>query len=340
MFRIFIDVCDRLQYNYRIVEGGKHEITYAKNSLNMPYAILDHCHLLHCSISHKDFVRIEVVSTNRVGIDLETKQIDDSRLYLFHKQEQIMKLKNESLSLTKLWTLKESAAKSIGLGFTYGINSVYITYLSDTDISFFDNVNYIRYRAKYVSFKVFEFTISIVYNVVKESALKGREVILGLLSTRGGLSGYQINDIVRTQLNHFYDGGYGMIYPTLKKLEKEGMVTKEKVTQDEKPNKNIFYITEDGKSEFQKVVNEKTEPEVFKSDLLLKLYFGDSLDESQKQKFLEEELERKKESLTTLQNNLDKWLENGMSEYQKFTADYGIAYYKAAISVIESKLNK
>lgn len=100
----------------------------------------------------------------------------------------------------------------------------------------------------------------IVFNVIKEFVVKGREVILGLLAIRGGLSGYQINDIVRNQLNHFYDGGYGMIYPTLKKLEKEGLVTKEKVTQDEKPNKNIFYITDTGKKEFSLIVNENPEP--------------------------------------------------------------------------------
>lgn len=168
--------------------------------------------------------------------------------------------------------------------------------------------------------------------------MKGREVILGLLSTRGGLTGYQINEIVREQLNHFYDGGYGMIYPTLKKLEKEGLVTKEKVTQDEKPNKNIFHITEEGKEQFNIVVNEATEPEVFKSDFLLKLYFGDSLDEKKKIQFLHEELARKQESVKSLQTNLLNWQTNGMTEYQKFTVDYGIAHYNAAIEIIEKTI--
>lgn len=170
--------------------------------------------------------------------------------------------------------------------------------------------------------------------------MKGREVVLGLLSTHDGLTGYEINDIVRNQLNYFYDGGYGMIYPTLKKLEKEGLVTKEKITQDEKPNKNIFYITDSGKEEFELIVNQKTEPEVFKSDFLLKLYFGDSLSESKKRMFLKEELARKKEDLSALETNLNKWIKNGMSEYQRFTVDYGIAYYKATISIIEKKLSE
>lgn len=168
--------------------------------------------------------------------------------------------------------------------------------------------------------------------------MKGKDVILGLLSTRGGLTGYQINEIVHEQLNHFYDGGYGMIYPTLKKLDKEGFVTKRKITQDDKPNKNIFYITDTGKEHFNTVVNESTEPEIFKSDFLLKLYFSDSLDEDKKIQFLREELTRKKENIKSLQTNCSKWEMNGMSTYQKFTMDYGITYYSAAIEIIEKKI--
>ncbi|WP_407124701.1 PadR family transcriptional regulator [Weissella paramesenteroides] len=37
-----------------------------------------------------------------------------------------------------------------------------------------------------------------------------------------------------------------MIYPTLKNLETEGLVTKTKVTQEDKPNKNVFSIIESG----------------------------------------------------------------------------------------------
>lgn len=168
--------------------------------------------------------------------------------------------------------------------------------------------------------------------------MKGKHVILGLLNTRGGLTGYQIKEIVQTQLHHFYDGGFGMIYPTLKKLEEAEMVSKETISQDDKPNKNVFYITDLGKTEFNQAVNQKTEPEVLKSDFLMKLYFGASLDSGNDVTFLKEELVRKQASLQQLVENVEKWRNDGMSDHQLFTVEYGMAYYRAAIEVIEKRL--
>lgn len=174
----------------------------------------------------------------------------------------------------------------------------------------------------------------------KEIVLKGKDVILGLLKTRGGLTGYQINELVQTQLSHFYNGGFGMIYPTLKKLENDGLVYKEHINQQEKPNKNVFYITKKGTKVFKDAVNQKTEHEILNSDFLVKLYFGESLEGGKEREFLNEELLRKKSALNDLKTNIFKWETNGISEYQKFTVDYGIAYYEAIIKHIEGKLNE
>ena len=71
--------------------------------------------------------------------------------------------------------------------------------------------------------------------------MKGKEIILGILQD-GPHTGYEINDIFQTRLNHFFDGTFGMIYPTLKKLEIEGLVSKEQVAQTDKPNKTKLRI--------------------------------------------------------------------------------------------------
>ncbi|MGO2926966.1 MAG: PadR family transcriptional regulator, partial [Leuconostoc citreum] len=97
-------------------------------------------------------------------------------------------------------------------------------------------------------------------------AMKGREIILGILKN-GPHTGYEINDILQTRLNHFFDATFGMIYPTLKKLEAEGLVTKQQVTQTDKPNKNIYQITDTGMTVFQKALREPTSDDVLKSDV-------------------------------------------------------------------------
>ncbi|BDR56283.1 PadR family transcriptional regulator [Xylocopilactobacillus apis] len=168
--------------------------------------------------------------------------------------------------------------------------------------------------------------------------MKGKDIILGLLNSKGGLTGYQINDILHSQLRHFYDGGFGMIYPTLKNLEKDGLIYKDRIEQEDKPSKNVFFITESGKEEFKQSVNKKTEPDIIKSDFLMKLYFGEFLEPGKAIEFLKEELHRKKADLSDLKDNLSNWDANGMSDDQRFSAKYGIEYYKAVIKVIEEHL--
>lgn len=97
--------------------------------------------------------------------------------------------------------------------------------------------------------------------------MKGREVILGILQKKSRL-GYEINDILQNQISYFYDGAYGMIYPTLKKLEKEGKVEKQTIIQDDKPNKNVFSVTSKGKDELKEYLNSDDMNEVFKSEFL------------------------------------------------------------------------
>ena len=81
--------------------------------------------------------------------------------------------------------------------------------------------------------------------------MKGRDVVLGILNN-SPRTGYEINDILKNQLSYFYDGTLGMIYPTLRKLETEGKVKKEQISQDDKPNKKVYSITSKGKEEFKK----------------------------------------------------------------------------------------
>ena len=63
------------------------------------------------------------------------------------------------------------------------------------------------------------------------------------------LSGYDIKIVFEDVFTHFFDGSFGMIYPTLRQLEKEGKI-KEVVMQEGKPNKKMYFITDEGRKEF------------------------------------------------------------------------------------------
>lgn len=168
----------------------------------------------------------------------------------------------------------------------------------------------------------------------KIMSMKGREVILGILQG-GPHTGYEINDILQTRLSHFFDATFGMIYPTLKKLEAEKLVTKQQISQTDRPNKNIYTITKAGQAAFSKAISEPTSDEILKSDFLMHLYFSQDLPTEQVALFFKEEISRKEAKLATLQAQLATWLENSMTDRQQITFDYGIAYYTATLEVLK-----
>jgi DNA-binding PadR family transcriptional regulator len=154
------------------------------------------------------------------------------------------------------------------------------------------------------------------------------------------MSGYEIKEVFETQLKFFFDGTFGMIYPILRKLEKDGLIQKKHVVQDLKPNKNIYSITELGKKEFMTYLNSKTVEETFKSDFLMRMYFGQDLDRDKVISFVEQEITRKKTNLSELTDNYERWTDNGMNSFQEITFMYGIAYYKSEIEVLDKALEQ
>ncbi len=170
--------------------------------------------------------------------------------------------------------------------------------------------------------------------------MKGRDVILGILRNKPR-TGYEINDILQNQISYFYDGTYGMIYPTLKKLEKEEKVKKETVIQEDKPNKNIFSITDKGREELRKYLESDKVEEVFKSDFLMKLFFGD--DYLSKQKVIElikSEIKVKEDQIKRLESSLEHWELQGISNLQKITVGYGLAEYRTVVEYLKEQLKK
>ena len=94
--------------------------------------------------------------------------------------------------------------------------------------------------------------------------LKGRDVVLGLLMGKE-LSGYDIKIVFEDVFTHFFDGSFGMIYPTLRQLEKEGK-KKRSCYARRKPNKKMYFITDAGREEFYQYMQTDVEKDVLRSD--------------------------------------------------------------------------
>lgn len=172
---------------------------------------------------------------------------------------------------------------------------------------------------------------------IRRISMQGRDVILGLLNEQER-TGYEIKEMIETRLKYFFDGTVGMIYPTLKKLEKEGKVEKRVVIQESKPNKNIYTITDDGRQEFSDYLSSSTNEEILKSDFLVRIYFGKNLEKDKLESIILQEIERKKGNLEELQTHFEEWQKTGMDPLQTLTYKYGIAYYDGVLKVLNESL--
>jgi len=99
------------------------------------------------------------------------------------------------------------------------------------------------------------------------------DVLLGLL-TIGPMSGYDLGQAIRTSVGFFWNESYGQIYPNLRNLTAEGLVTSKTERQKGKPDRHIYSITKKGRERLAAWLAVAPQPEIPRNELLLKLFFG------------------------------------------------------------------
>ena len=75
-----------------------------------------------------------------------------------------------------------------------------------------------------------------------EKQIHTKYAILGLL-TIGCQTGYSMKKMMDESLNHFWKISYGQIYPTLKNLLDEELITVQEQSESGKPDKKAYQLT-------------------------------------------------------------------------------------------------
>ena len=101
-----------------------------------------------------------------------------------------------------------------------------------------------------------------------------RFALLGMLSLGGPRSGYDLKKEFDERVRHFWSESAGQIYPTLRQLERDGMVESETVAQSRRPDRVEYSITAAGRQHFRSWMSEPAQPPTVRNELLLKLFFG------------------------------------------------------------------
>lgn len=83
--------------------------------------------------------------------------------------------------------------------------------------------------------------------------------LLGLL-VRAPMHGYELKAAFESELGSLWTLNYGQLYPALEKLEADGLVAKERIVQDDRPDKKVYSITPEGRAELQRWLTEPGAP--------------------------------------------------------------------------------
>ncbi|WP_371018761.1 PadR family transcriptional regulator [Pseudalkalibacillus sp. JSM 102089] len=159
--------------------------------------------------------------------------------------------------------------------------------------------------------------------------------ILGLLTT-GCRTGYSMKQMMDDSLNHFWKISYGQIYPTLKSLLDEELITVQKQSESGKPDKKEYELTQLGWDALKKWMETPVEEVALeKNELLLKLFFShhqsDEAVKKQLESYLAKLLDRFKTYEAIEEMIVQTYGDQGDAKFWLMTLDYGKRTTKVAI---------
>ena len=170
-----------------------------------------------------------------------------------------------------------------------------------------------------------------------------RYAVLGMLSF-GSMTGYDMKKYIDNSIAHFWNENYGRIYPVLRSLEREGMVTKETEHTEGRPARHVYSLTDRGRRELIEWVRLPAERPVWRMELLLKLFFGNQVPVKNMIQTVESELAFCRHTLAAFRQ-LEDHIESEKSQkpqqgihYGLITLRFGQYYYQAVSDWCEETL--
>jgi PadR family transcriptional regulator AphA len=147
------------------------------------------------------------------------------------------------------------------------------------------------------------------------------KVILGMLAARPR-SGYEIKQLVDNSARFFWAASYGQIYPELKRLEKEGLISGSDSAQGAR-QRTVYKLTAAGKRAAREWID--TPPQVFelRDEGLLELFFAGSIDPSRAPEIARERAARAAANAAELRSLEEQIEQKGQHEGPEHSPDAG-----------------
>lgn len=169
-----------------------------------------------------------------------------------------------------------------------------------------------------------------------------QHMILGCLMEFPTYGYKMLKSIYRDFYSHGPGVNDGQLYNTLKKMEREGLITRETVSQDRLPNKKLIYITDRGREQFLLwLASAENEEAGARYDFfneyrfLNKCNFFNHLPSSVGEAKLKITLEEANKSLDSLLRARESMQRKKVSKHRAKILDYGIALQNMRIKWLE-----
>jgi len=161
-----------------------------------------------------------------------------------------------------------------------------------------------------------------------------KTVCLGILSL-GDASGYDLKKRFESTFGHFFQAGYGSIYPALAQLADTDLVSCCEVLEEGKPAKKLYRITDSGRRELVKTLESTTPTHKIRSEFLAVLYFAELLGPAQLDRIINHRVSEMQDVLRLLDElKHDSAADQGPGP--RFVRGFGETILRAALEYIET----
>lgn len=143
-----------------------------------------------------------------------------------------------------------------------------------------------------------------------------KHLFLAILS-RQPMHGYDLKNTFEQMVSNQWSLNFGQVYTTLTRLERDGLVKSQEVRSEDKLDKKVYSLTEEGKEQLNQWLKQATEWSVFHDEISFQLAAYELIDRSKALSLLIEyriyllrligELVAKKNSIKD-ENSLTTWI--------------------------------
>ncbi|HEC35376.1 MAG TPA: PadR family transcriptional regulator [Anaerolineae bacterium] len=170
------------------------------------------------------------------------------------------------------------------------------------------------------------------------STVSVRYYILGLLTQRP-MSGYDIRRFLKSLSWLIGSPSFGSLYPALRALLEEGLVTVETFPRQDRQPRKIYSITEAGRQALQEWINQPAGPEISLKAFLMRLILAGSFSHTGLVSLLHQRRSQVAAYRTAMEQAL-ALMDEAADLGQRLTLEYGLAVANAELAWLDRVLDR